>query len=81
MWDPFRKEHQWQIKEFFFTLRLLRQNPSAVAGFIIIALMVLMALSASFLSPYDPIRISLERSAPAAFLPIFSGRTSLAEIS
>jgi len=60
MWNEFRKEHAWQIKEFFFTIRLLRQNPSAVAGFIIIAIMVLMALTASFLSPYDPIRISLK---------------------
>ena len=42
MWDTFRKERAWQIKEFFFTLRLLRQNPSAVAGFLIIALMALL---------------------------------------
>ena len=60
MWNEFRKEHAWQIKEFFFTLRLLRRNPSAVAGFVIIVLMVLMAVTASFLSPYDPIRISLK---------------------
>jgi peptide/nickel transport system permease protein len=72
MWDQLRKEHQWQIKEFFFTLRLLRQNPSAVAGFIIIVLMVLMALSASFLSPYDPIRISLkDRLSPPSLAHLF----------
>jgi peptide/nickel transport system permease protein len=72
MWNQFRKEHQWRIKEFFFTLRLLRHNPSAVAGFIIIVLMVLMALSASFLSPYDPIRISLkDRLSPPSLAHLF----------
>ena len=85
MWDQFRKEHQWQIREFFFTLRLLRQNPSAVAGFIIIALMVLMALCASFLSPYDPIRISLkDRLSPPSLIHLFGtdelGRDILSRI-
>jgi peptide/nickel transport system permease protein len=65
MWNTFRKERAWQIKEFFFTLRLLRQNPSAVAGFLIIALVALMALAAALVAPYDPIRISLgERLRP-----------------
>jgi peptide/nickel transport system permease protein len=85
MWDQFRKEHQWQIREFFFTLRLLRQNPSAVAGFIIIALMVLMALCASFLSPYDPIRLSLkDRLSPPSLIHLFGtdelGRDILSRI-
>lgn len=85
MWNRFRKEHQWQIKEFFFTLRLLRHNPSAVAGFIIIALMVLMALSASFLAPYDPIRISLkDRLSPPSLAHLFGtdelGRDILSRI-
>jgi peptide/nickel transport system permease protein len=60
MWNEFRKEHAWQIKEFLFTLRLLGRNPSAVAGFVIIALMVFMAVTASFFAPYDPIRLSLK---------------------
>jgi peptide/nickel transport system permease protein len=85
MWDLFRKEHQWQIRELFFTLRLLRQNPSAVAGFIIIALMVLMALCASFLAPYDPIRISLkDRLSPPSLIHLFGtdelGRDILSRI-
>jgi peptide/nickel transport system permease protein len=43
-----------------------------VAGFIIIVLMVLMALSASFLSPYDPIRISLkDRLSPPSLAHLF----------
>lgn len=56
----FKKQHAWQIREFFFTLRLLRRNPSAVAGFIVITAMVLMAFSAPYLAPYDPIRIDLK---------------------
>ena len=85
MWDLFRKEHQWQIRELFFTLRLLRQNPSAVAGFIIIALMILMALCASFLAPYDPIRISLkDRLSPPSLIHLFGtdelGRDILSRI-
>ena len=68
MWRQFKKEHQWRIKEFLFTLRLLGRNPSAVAGFVIILIMVLMALSASLLSPYDPIRIDLrERLRPPSW--------------
>ena len=60
MLKEFKKQHAWQIREFFFTLRLLRQNPSAVAGFIVITAMVLMAFSAPYLAPYDPIRIDLK---------------------
>ena len=72
MWRQFKKEHQWQIKEFVFTLRLLGRNPSAVAGFVIILIMVLMALSASVLSPYDPIRIDLkERLRPPSWIHPF----------
>ena len=60
MLNEFKKQHAWQIREFFFTLRLLRKNPSAVAGFIVITVMVLMAFSAPYLAPYDPIRIDLK---------------------
>lgn len=60
MLKEFKKQHAWQIREFFFTLRLLRRNPSAVAGFIVITAMVLMAFSAPYLAPYDPIRIDLK---------------------
>ncbi|HSB72707.1 MAG TPA: ABC transporter permease subunit [Candidatus Methylomirabilis sp.] len=85
MWNTFRKEHAWQIKEFFFTLGLLRRNPSAVAGFIIIVLMVVMAVTASRFSPYDPIRISLaERLSPPSTLHPFGtdelGRDILSRI-
>ena len=62
-----QREHEWQIREFLFTLRLLSKNPSAVAGFIIIATMVLIAITAPYIAPYDPIKISLRErlSAPS----------------
>jgi peptide/nickel transport system permease protein len=63
-----KKEHEWQIREFLFTLKLLSKNPSAVAGFVIIATMVIIALTAPYIAPYDPIKISLRErlSAPSA---------------
>jgi peptide/nickel transport system permease protein len=65
-WSEFNRQHEWQIREFFFTIRLLGRNPSAVAGFVTIVAMVLMALSAPYVAPYDPVKISLRErlSAP-----------------
>jgi peptide/nickel transport system permease protein len=62
-----KKNHEWQIREFLFTLKLLSKNPSAVAGFVIIATMVIIALTAPYIAPYDPIKISLKErlSAPS----------------
>ncbi len=67
-WRKFFHEREWQIRELLFTIRLLRHNPSAVIGFIVIAAMVSMALTAHWLAPYDPIHISLSErlSAPSA---------------
>jgi len=63
--EEFRKQYAWQIRELQFTLKLLWRNPSAVGGFAIILVMVLMALSAPLLAPYNPIQISLaDRLAP-----------------
>jgi peptide/nickel transport system permease protein len=85
MWRRFRREHQWQIRELLLTLKLLGRNASAVAGCIIIAAMVFMAVFASVLSPYDPIRISLaERLRPPSALHLFGtdelGRDILSRI-
>jgi peptide/nickel transport system permease protein len=85
MWTRYRQEHQWQIRELLFTLRLLTRNPSAVAGFAIIALMVVLAISAGTLAPYDPIHISLkERLSPPSANHLFGtdelGRDILSRI-
>jgi peptide/nickel transport system permease protein len=85
MWSRFRREHQWQIRELLLTLKLLGRNASAVAGCIIIAAMVIMAVFASLLSPYDPIRISLaERLKPPSAVHFFGtdelGRDILSRI-
>lgn len=84
-WQEFKREHQWQIRELLFTAHLLRRNPSAVAGFIIIAGMVFLALSAALLAPYDPVRISLsERLHPPTWSHFFGtdelGRDILSRI-
>jgi peptide/nickel transport system permease protein len=63
--DEFRRQYAWQIREFFFTVKLLRRNPSAVTGFVIITVMVAMAITAPVLAPFNPIQISLsERLSP-----------------
>jgi peptide/nickel transport system permease protein len=85
MWNRFRREHQWQIRELLLTLTLLSRNASAVAGFIIIAAMVFLAVFASLLSSYDPIRISLaERLRPPSAVHLFGtdelGRDILSRI-
>ena len=85
MWSRFRREHQWQIRELLFTVKLLSRNASAVAGCLIIAAMVFLAVFASVLSPYDPIRISLaERLRPPSAVHLFGtdelGRDILSRI-
>ena len=67
-----RKEREWQIRELMFTIKLLSKNPSAVAGFVIIATMVFIAVGAPYIAPYDPIKISLrERLSPPSPVHIF----------
>jgi len=57
------KNPKW--REIKLTLRLLSQNPTAVAGLVILAVLCFVALFANVLAPYDPIRISLiERLMP-----------------
>ncbi|MBW1866450.1 MAG: ABC transporter permease subunit [Deltaproteobacteria bacterium] len=58
-----KNNSKWQ--EFLLTVRLLRQNPIAMAGVVILTTMTLLALCADFLAPFDPIRLSLsERLQP-----------------
>ncbi len=85
MWRRFCREHQWQIRESLLTLKLLGRNPSAVAGAAIVALMVLLAVFASALAPYNPIQISLaERLRPPSAAHLFGtdelGRDILSRI-
>lgn len=59
----YRSHPKW--RELKLTARLLIQNPTALAGLIILCTMGVMALSAGWLAPYDPIRLSLaERLQP-----------------
>lgn len=59
------RETSPQMKELLFTLGLIRRNPLAVAGLVIIGCLLLVAAFAPLLAPYPPIRISLgERLSP-----------------
>jgi peptide/nickel transport system permease protein len=72
VWERFKRENEWRIREFLFTLKLLSRNPSAVVGFVVILSMVLMAVLAPIISPYDPVRISLsERLSPPSIKHLF----------
>lgn len=54
-----------KYQEIRLTVRLLYRNPVAMAGIIILAVMVMMSLCADVLAPFDPIRLSLaERLQP-----------------
>lgn len=75
----------WRFKETRLTLRILARNPSAVAGGVIISIMLLMALLAGVLAPFDPIRISLaDRLQPPSAAHLFGtdemGRDILSRI-
>ncbi len=52
-----KNSSKWQ--ELKLTGRLLRKNPIAMAGLIILTFLIFIALFANLLAPYDPIRISL----------------------
>jgi len=47
-------EHAPQIRELKFTLYLLRQSPIVVAGFILVALFIGMAIFAPWIAPHGP---------------------------
>jgi peptide/nickel transport system permease protein len=55
---PPRARHPF-FRELTLTLRILSRNPSAVMGGTIIAAMVLLALFAPLLAPYDPVKLAL----------------------
>ena len=52
-WEEFSEDTKPRIKETRFTLHLIRKSPLVVAGILIIAFMVGVALSAPWLSTYE----------------------------
>lgn len=74
-----------RLRELLLTLRILSHNPSAVAGGCILAIMLFLAFSASWLAPYDPIALSLrDRLQPPSYAHLFGtdelGRDILSRI-
>lgn len=59
------KRHESDLGEIGFSLYLLRQNKLTVAGFLILAGLVAVALFADFIAPFSPYGVDL----PAKFLP------------
>lgn len=77
--------HNSKWRELALTFRLLRKNPIAVAGAVILLSMILIAVFADVLAPFDPIRISLsERLQPPGPVHFFGtdemGRDILSRI-
>ena len=50
------EEHLAEPGELRRTARRFRQNRGAVVGFVVIVLIVLVAIAAPFLTPYDPLK-------------------------
>lgn len=79
----FRNSSRW--REMQLTATLLLQNPSAMAGFVVLLTLTFMALFANILAPYDPIQINLaHRLSPPAMAHWFGtdemGRDILSRI-
>lgn len=53
MQDEYVREHSWKDSTFFVVMRQFSRNRMAVCGLVIIFLLVMMALLAPVLAPYD----------------------------
>lgn len=58
-WKSWKLNHKSQIKEFLFIINLLRKNPLAIFGIIIIVILIVISIFAPLISPYDPVKINL----------------------
>lgn len=58
-YSEWRAEHDAQIKEYKYTLFLIRNSPLTVLGLAIIALVLLVAMFAPYLATHDPEKVVL----------------------
>jgi len=70
------KKYEPQIRELKFTFYLIRRSPLTLLGLSIIIALILVAVLASFISPYDPNSIdSVHRLKPPSFRHLFGTDT------
>lgn len=50
----FKSKFEPQMRELKLTVYLIKRNPLALTGFLIIALLLFTAITADFIAPYDP---------------------------
>lgn len=50
----FKSKFEPQIRELKLTVYLIRRNPLALTGFMIIAILIFTAITADYIAPYDP---------------------------
>ena len=55
----FLEELKPRIKEFKYSLHLVKKSPLTISGIIIIMIFVMLAILAPYLAPYDPERLDL----------------------
>ena len=65
------------FRELKLTVGILARNPSAVIGGTVIAVMVLLAVAAPLIAPFDPVRLSLSDRLMAPGGPHFFGTDEL----
>lgn len=54
-----REEMEPRVKEFRYTLHLLKQSPLALVGIAVVLVLVLVAIFAPLIAPYDPYDLDL----------------------
>src|SRR5437867_2690621 len=58
-WDRWQADHASQLKEWRYTLYLIQHNPATIAAMCIFGLLVLVAIFAPLIAPFDPYDVQM----------------------